>query len=261
VRIALQLQPEHATYPTIRSTAARAEDLGVDIIFNWDHFFPLTGDPDGAHFECWTVLAAWAESTSNVEVGPLVSCNAYRSPDLLADMARTVDHISSGRLILGIGSGWFERDFTEYRYDFGTAQSRIDNLAEALPRIRSRLARLNPAPVRRIPVLIGGAGRRRTLPLVARYADIWHSFADPVTIERNLSLLRRYCAEVGRDPAAIEVATGVTGGPSFVGPPHTLGPRLRRIGVSLFTVGVGGPDCDLGPLGEWIAWRDRVNGR
>jgi probable F420-dependent oxidoreductase len=261
VRIAVQLQPEHATYPRIRGTAAEAEDLGVDVIFTWDHFFPLTGDPGGAHFECWTMLAAWAESTSSVEIGPLVSCNGYRNPDLLADMARTVDHISNGRLILGVGSGWFERDFAEYGYDFGTARGRIDDLAEALPRIGLRLARLNPAPVRQIPVLIGGGGERRTLPLVARHADIWHSFADPETIERKLGMLRRYCAEVGRDPATIEVATGVSGGPSFAGPPHTLGPRLRRIGVSLFTVGVGGPDYDLGLLREWIAWRDRVNGR
>jgi probable F420-dependent oxidoreductase len=256
VRIALQLQPEHATYRRIRAAAAEAEDLGVDIIFNWDHFYPLSGDPDGLHFECWTMLAAWAESTSRVEIGPMVSCNSYRAPDLLADMARTVDHISAGRLILGIGSGWFERDFSEYGFEFGTAGDRIDALTEALPRIESRLARLNPPPTRRIPVLIGGDGEKRTLPLVARHADIWHSFADPVALNRKIAVLRQHCSAIGRDPADIEVATGVSGGPSFVGPPDTLGPRLRDLGVSLFTIGVNGPDYDLTVLREWIAWRD-----
>jgi probable F420-dependent oxidoreductase len=258
-RIGLQLQPQHADYKQISRTAAEAEELGVDIIFNWDHFFPLDGNPDGLHFECWTLLAAWAESTSRVELGPLVSCNSYRNPDLLADMARTVDHISDGRLILGIGSGWFDRDFTEYGYEFGTDGSRIDDLAAALPRIESRLSRLNPAPVRKIPVLMGGAGEKKTLKLVARHADIWHCFGDPETIERKAKVLGKHCADLGRDPGEIEISTGVYGGPSYTGAPEVLGPRLRELGVSLFTVGVSGPDYDLGLLKDWIAWRDDVN--
>ena len=253
IRIGLQIQPQHADYTTIRRTVSEAEDLGVDIVFNWDHFYPLYGDPDGKHLECWTMLGAWAEQTTRVEIGALVTCNSYRNPELLADMASTVDHVSDGRLILGIGSGWFEKDYTEYGYDFGTAGSRLNQLRDDLPRIEARWAKLNPAPTRKIPVLIGGGGEKKTLRLVAQHGDIWHSFSDLETFVRKQEVLAQHCADIGRDPGEIERSVGTPDGD-----PYETGPALIEAGATLFTVGVGGPDYDLGKLQKWLAWRESL---
>ncbi len=250
VRIGVQLQPQHAEYAQIRDAVRRAEALGVDVIFTWDHFFPLPGDPDGKHFECWTMLGAWAEQTSRVQIGALVTCNSYRNPDLLADMARTVDHISGGRLILGIGAGWFERDYDEFGYEFGTAGSRIAALAEALPRIKARWAAANPQPTRQIPILIGGGGERKTLRVVAEHADVWHSFGDLETLRRKSAILDQHGKEVGRDASQVERSVGVRALPS------EAADELVGAGVTLFTVGVNGPDYDLSLVEQWVAWRD-----
>ncbi|GAB4077453.1 LLM class F420-dependent oxidoreductase [Nostocoides australiense] len=264
VRLGLQLHPQGADYAHIRESVAAAEELGVDVLFNWDHFFPLYGDADGKHFECWTMLAAWAEQTQRVQIGALVTCNSYRNPDLLADMARTVDHISAGRLVLGIGSGWFERDYTEYGFDFGTAGSRLDDLAAALPRIEKRWAALNPPPTRQIPVLIGGGGEKKTLRLVARHADIWHTFAQGDELAHKLEVLRGHCARAGREFADIEVSVGV-GGPGRLGrlpaAPEVEGQPLYDKGVRLFTIGVGGPTYNVTAVEPWLAWRDALNAR
>lgn len=251
VRIAVQLQPQHAEYSQIRDAVLRAEDMGVDIIFNWDHFYPLYGDPEGKHFECWTMLGAWAEQTERVEIGALVTCNSYRNPELLADMARTVDHISGGRLILGIGAGWFEKDYDEFGYEFGTAGSRIADLAAAMPRIKDRLAKGNPAPTREIPIMIGGGGEKKTLRIVAEHADIWHSFGDIETLTRKSGILDEHGADVGRDTATlVERSVGTHGSP------EESGDALVAAGATLLTIGVGGPRYDLSLLKRWIDWRD-----
>ncbi|WP_261165653.1 LLM class F420-dependent oxidoreductase [Microbacterium sp. Marseille-Q6965] len=255
VRIGVQLQPQHqASYATIRDAVRRFEDMGVDVLFNWDHFFPLSGDPDGTHFESWTELAAWAEQTERVEFGALVNCNSYRNPDLQADMARTIDHISAkngvGRFIFGTGSGWFQRDYDEYGYEFGTVGSRLDDLAAALPRIEARWTALNPAPTRRIPVLIGGKGEQKTLRLVARHADIWHSFVGPEDLPHKLDVLRAWGEKEGRDVSGIIVSS-------------ELGRRdeahadaLFAAGSRLFTIGVSGDDIDFARVQRWLDWRD-----
>jgi probable F420-dependent oxidoreductase len=254
MRIGVQIQPQHADYADIHRTVDAVEELGVDVIFNWDHFFPLSGEPDGKHFECWTMLGAWAEQTSRAEIAALVTCNTYRNPDLLADMARTVDHISGGRLILSIGAGWFERDYAEYGYEFGTAGSRLAALAESLPRIKARWARLNPQPTRKIPVLIGGGGERKTLKIVAEHADIWHGFGDAETLAHKNGVLDDWCAKVGRDPAEIERAGGAPRSP------EDGGDGLYEVGTRLLTVECdGATGYDLGQLKEWLAWRDEKN--
>ncbi len=266
VRIAFTVQPQHASYAAIRQAVAAAEEAGADLITCWDHFFPLFGDPAGRHFECWTMLAAWAEATSRVELAPLVTPPAYRNPDLLADMARTVDHISGGRLILGLGAGWFERDYQEYGFEFGTPGSRLADLEAAIPRIQRRWAALNPAPTRDIPLLIGGGGEKKTLRYAARHADIWHGIDTVSELRRKSAVLDDWCAVEGRDPAEIERSTPAgqptSGGmPSRPAAPEELGPQLLEAGFTLLNVRQQGPDYDLGPLRDWIAWRDEVNAR
>ena len=265
VRIGVQLAPQHASIAQYRDAVLRAEDLGVDAVFNWDHFFPLTEPLDAEHYEAWTLLAAIAERTERVQFGPLVNCSSYRNPDLQADMARTVDHISAhgtgvGRLIFGTGSGWAQHDYDEYGNEFGTVGSRLDALASDLPRIRSRWDRLNPAPTRRIPILIGGQGERKTLRLVAQHADIWHTFTKLEDLPRKIRVFHERCAEADRDPADIELSTGFTirgFGPLLEGADAAT--RLHTLGFRLLIPAIDGPDFDLSSLLPLLEWRDRMN--
>jgi probable F420-dependent oxidoreductase len=258
IRLGVQIAPQHALYERIRDTAGELEDLGVDILFNWDHFYPLSGPPEGLHYESWTMLAALAEQTTRVELGALVNCNSYRNANLQADMARTIDHISAkgtgtGRFIFGTGSGWFEKDYDEYGYEFGTVGQRLDALAANLPVIEARWAKLNPPPTRKIPVLIGGGGEKKTLRIVAQHADIWHSFSDSATLERKLGILAEHCAAVGRDASEIEISTELRDR-TVAGADEAL-----ALGTTTFTIGITGPDYDLAPVKDWLAWRDSKN--
>lgn len=192
------------------SAAQAADALGADSIWVWDHFYPLYGDPDAAHFECYSLLSAMAMRTNSATLGALVTCNSYRNPNLLADMARTVDHLSSGRFVLGIGSGWFERDYDEYGYEFGTALWRLRNLERDLSIIKGRLGVLNPPPVGRIPILIGGSGEKVTLRMVAEQADAWNSFGPPENFAHKNSVLNEHCESVGRNPGDIERTVAIS---------------------------------------------------
>ncbi len=255
VRISVSLYPQHAEYSDIRRAAEQAEALGVDVLYTWDHFFPLSGARNGKHFECWTLLAAIAEVTDRILIGPLVSCNSYRNPELLADMARTVDHVAGGRIILGIGSGWSERDYREYGYEFGTAASRLKALDAALPRIKSRLEKLNPAPKGKMPILIGGGGEKVTLRITAQHADIWHVFSnsDVDKVRHKNAVLDEWCAKVNRDPKQIERSIGVDI------KRLDLADVMHGAGADEIHVGLDGPAYDFARVKDWLAWRDEKN--
>jgi len=252
VTISVQVIPQHGDYEPMKRAWLEAEALGVDRIYNWDHFFPLGGDTSGKHFESLTVQAAMAALTERAEIGSLVLCNSYRNPNLLADMARTIDHISGGRFVLGIGSGWFQHDYDEFGYEFGTKGSRLRNLARDLPIIKARWEKLNPPPLRRIPILIGGGGEKVTLRIVAEHADIWHGFGDPSTLKHKSDVLDRWCAEVGRNPSEIQRSTTIARWSGERQDPGTL----LDLGFTDFVVSVYGPDWDLTRLREALAWRD-----
>jgi probable F420-dependent oxidoreductase len=255
LRVGVQLHPQHTSYQNYIDAVRRAEDLGVDTIFNWDHFFPLSGDPQGNHFEGWTLLSAMAALTQRAQIGCLVTCNTYRNPSLLADMAKTVDHISNGRLILGIGAGWFERDYKEYGYDFGTAGSRLNALAEALPTIKQRWEVDVPQPVHKtIPILIGGGGEKKTLRITAQYADMWHSFGNSDTIRHKLEVLDNWCKEIGRDPQEIERCTGTNARDN-----DAARDALVKAGVTHLIMGMDAP-WNFDAIKKLVDWRNARQG-
>ena len=209
-------------WPSLREAIVAAEDAGFDALWFDDHLLADEGVPSAPKLEGWTVAAAAAAITTRATIGHLVTANTFRNPGLLAKMAATLDHVSGGRTILGIGAGWFEEEHRAFGLDFGSsAGERIERMGEAVGLLRRLLdgervthegrfyhladAVCAPVPIQRpLPLLIGGSGPRRTLPLVARHADLWNAFGTPEAIRAHGTVLADACAEIGRDPAAID---------------------------------------------------------
>ncbi len=230
LRFGVQTRPEHTTFKDILQVWQDADALGLDTAFVFDHFIPIQGDQSGPCFEGWTLLAALAAHTQRVRVGVLVTGNTYRSPAVLAKMAATVDHVSGGRLILGVGAGWFEPDHVAYGIPFYTAARRARRLVESVEVMKQlftqskstfagKYYQLQDAPFApkslqqpHPPLLIGGMGPKVIQPLAARHADIWNFFVpegDPQAAQRLCAQFDALCRQVGRDPAAVEKSTNV----------------------------------------------------
>ena len=212
-------------WPALRDAAVAVDRAGFESMWVSDHLMASVGPWTAPIYEAWTVTAALAVLTERASVGQIVSSITFRNPALVAKLAATVDHLSGGRSVLGLGGGWFEREHLAHGIDFGaSAGERLDRLDEAVPVIRSLLdgetvthhgssyamdgARHSPRPLQRhLRILIGGEGKRKTLRTVARYADMWHGQGSVETLLELDSVLADHCARVGRDPGSIERMT------------------------------------------------------
>ncbi len=217
---------QYTSWADLREAGARVDRLGFDSLWTWDHLYPIVGDHHGPIFEPYAVMSAWAEVTERSTIGLMVGANPFRNPALVAKQITALDHISNGRAVLGIGAAWFETEHVGLGIEFGASPGeRLGWLAEALPIIRGMLdgtrpssdgrypvrEALNlPAPVQdHLPILIGGGGERKTLRLVAQYADANNLGGGFDNVARKDEILRRHCEEVGRDESEIERTTGV----------------------------------------------------
>jgi len=222
VRFGIQTPQQNGSWQEMVALWREVDSLGFDSAWVFDHFLPIFSDPTGPCLEGWTTLSALAMVTRTVRLGVLVTGNTYRHPAVLAKMATTLDIISQGRLILGLGAGWFELEHTTYGIPFPRVGERLQRLDEALTVI-TRLwteervtfagryyqltdALLNPRPLQqpRPPLLIGASGEKIALDIVARHADMWNSFGSPEVFQRKIAVLTEHCLKVGRDPDAIE---------------------------------------------------------
>jgi alkanesulfonate monooxygenase SsuD/methylene tetrahydromethanopterin reductase-like flavin-dependent oxidoreductase (luciferase family) len=222
-KIGINLWSQGGTWQELLETAREVDRLGYEHLWTWDHIKAIFGDPDQPIVEGWTAVTAWAMATQRVKVGLMVGANTFRNPGLVAKIVTTLDHVSGGRAILGIGGAWFELEHREFGIDFGTGHGqRLDWLDEAVGAIRAVTSgqtvtspaggryrfedlTINPLPVqKRLPILIGGNGRTKTLRTLAKYGDMWNAFGLPAEVKELDGVLRRHCEEVGRDERDIE---------------------------------------------------------
>jgi F420-dependent oxidoreductase-like protein len=215
-------------FPTVIAQAREAESAGFDSVFVMDHFYqlPMLGTPDQPMLEAYSALAALATATERVQLGTLVTGNTYRNPTLLAKTITTLDVISQGRAILGIGTGWFELEHDQLGFDFGTFTDRFNRLDEALQIIlpmlkgerptfsgtyyRASEALANPRYRDHIPLMIGGSGEKKTIPLAARHFDHLNVIAGFDELPRKLQIVQQQCEKIGRDPATLETSMMIT---------------------------------------------------
>ena len=217
---------QYSDWANYREAGIRADRLGYDSIWTWDHLYPIVGSHEGPIFEGWLSLAAWAETTERARIGLMVGANTFRNPAVVAKMATTLDHISGGRAILGIGGAWFETEHRAFGLEFGSSPGeRLRWLEEAVGIMRGMLhgeqpsgsrfyaakdVRNDPPPVQeRLPILIGGGGEKKTLRIVARFADACNVGGGFANVKRKDEILRRHCEEVGRDESEIERTAGM----------------------------------------------------
>jgi alkanesulfonate monooxygenase SsuD/methylene tetrahydromethanopterin reductase-like flavin-dependent oxidoreductase (luciferase family) len=227
VRLGINLWSQASDWPGFLEAAVRADRLGYDHVWTWDHIYAIFGDPYQPIFEGYTALAALAQATERVRLGLFVGANTFRNPGLAVKALTTIDHISGGRAIMGVGGAWFEGEHTAFGLDFGSGfGARLDWLAEAARATRVLLdggevtspeggryafdhLRISPLPLQpRLPMMIGGAGEKKTLRIVAEHADMWNVFGTPEVLAHKDAVLRAHCADVGRDPATIERTVG-----------------------------------------------------
>lgn len=221
VKFGVLAWPQYTDWRSLLRTAKVVDDLGYDSLWTWDHLYPIVGDVEGPIYEGWLTLAAWAQATQRVHLGLMVGANTFRNPGLVAKMVTTLDHISGGRAVLGVGGAWFEDEHRAFGIDFGTSPGqRLQWLDEAVRIMRGMLrgerpsgerfyrvdsVRNDPPPVQKaLPLLIGGGGERRTLRIVARYADAWNVGGSIERVRHKDAVLREHCVAVGREEAEIE---------------------------------------------------------